>query len=112
MARQLLAFGRRQTLQREVLDLNGVCKRLEPMLRGLVSEDIEVVTEFEPRLDLVWADPHQLDQKILNLVMNAWDALGKNGRIVIRTENVSGTRVPPRGRTVGWRSTSSIRAMV
>ena len=89
LTRQLLAFSRRQVLQPTVLDLNALTGNLEKMLRRLLREDIQLVTKFDPDLALVNADPGQLEQVILNLVVNARDAMARGGRISIETSNVT-----------------------
>jgi PAS domain S-box-containing protein len=88
LTRQLLAFSRRQVLQPNVLDVNALTGNLEKMLRRLLREDIQLVTRFEPELALVNADAGQLEQVIVNLVVNARDALVRGGRISIETSNV------------------------
>jgi two-component system cell cycle sensor histidine kinase/response regulator CckA len=84
---QLLAFSRQQVLQPQVLDLNSVVSDLEPMLRRLVEENIIVQTRLHPGLDQVRADRSQLEQVILNLVVNARDAMPAGGRLLIETGN-------------------------
>ncbi|HKW47163.1 MAG TPA: ATP-binding protein [Gemmatimonadaceae bacterium] len=88
LTRQLLAFSRRQVLQPNVLDLNALTGNLEKMLRRLLREDIRLVTTFDPKLALVNADAGQLEQVIVNLVVNARDAITRGGRISIETSNV------------------------
>jgi two-component system, cell cycle sensor histidine kinase and response regulator CckA len=88
LTRQLLAFSRRQLLQPEVLDLNDVVSELAPLLRRVVTEDIEVVVELAPRLFHVEADPGQMEQVLMNLASNAKAAMTEGGRLEIRTDNL------------------------
>jgi PAS domain S-box-containing protein len=88
LTRQLLAFSRRQILQPKVFDLNGVVADVESMLGRLIGEDIQLVTELESGLGAVRADPGQIEQVLVNLVVNARDALPRGGRIVVATRNV------------------------
>jgi PAS domain S-box-containing protein len=83
--RQLLAFSRRQLLQPEVLDLNGVVSGMEMMLRRLVGEDVVVVSKLQPELPRISADPSQLQQVVLNLAVNARDAMPRGGTFLIET---------------------------
>ncbi|HKE01567.1 MAG TPA: CheR family methyltransferase, partial [Planctomycetota bacterium] len=87
LTRQLLAFSRRQKLQPKVLDLNDVVKDVEPMLRRLVGERIAITTYLAPDIGSVKADVHQLEQAILNLAINARDAMPKGGRLHIQTSS-------------------------
>ena len=84
---QLLAFSRRQVRQPKVLALNTVISDLEKMLRRLIGEDIDLKTHLRPELWNVKADPGQIEQIIMNLVVNARDAMPKGGRLTIETAN-------------------------
>lgn len=86
---QLLAFGRKQVLQPRVLDLNAVVIDMEKMLLRLISEDIELKAQLEPELGHVKADPGQLEQIIVNLVVNARDAMPRGGTLALTTKNVT-----------------------
>jgi len=85
---QLLAFSRKQVLAPKVLDLNSVVTNINAMLRRLLSEDIEFHTVMTPVIGRVKADPGQLEQVIMNLVVNARDAMPNGGRLTIETKNV------------------------
>ena len=88
LTRQLLAFSRKQVLQPELLNLNGVVVELEAMLRPLIGEDIALSTNLDPALGPIEADPGQLQQVVMNLVVNARDAMPGGGRVSIETANV------------------------
>jgi two-component system cell cycle sensor histidine kinase/response regulator CckA len=89
LVRQLLAFSRRQTLRPQVLQLADVLSELQMMLRRLVGEKIELVVEHGRDLWLVKADLNQFEQVVVNLVVNARDAMSEGGRITLRTRNVA-----------------------
>jgi signal transduction histidine kinase/ActR/RegA family two-component response regulator len=89
LTRQLLAFSRKQVLQPKVLDLNIVVAGMEKMLRRLIGEDIELRTKLDPHLGKVKADPGQIEQVIMNLAVNARDAMPMGGKLIIETEGVT-----------------------
>jgi PAS domain S-box-containing protein len=83
--RQLLAFSRRQRLQPEVVELSAVITGMEGMVRRLVGEDVVVLTRLHSEMPRIWADPGQLQQVILNLAVNARDAMPRGGTLLIET---------------------------
>ena len=85
---QLLAFSRRQVLQPIVFNLNELVQNLEKMLRRLVTENIEMRTVLAPDLGAVRADRSQIEQVVMNLVVNAGDAMPKGGKLTLETSNV------------------------
>ena len=89
---QLLAFSRRQVIQPLVLDLNASVANMEKMLRRIVGEDIELEVRAADELHLVRADPSQVDQLIMNLVVNARDAMPEGGKLTVETCNAELTR--------------------
>jgi signal transduction histidine kinase len=88
LTRQLLMFSRQQLIQPVALDINQIVGNTGKMLRRLIKENIEFAVILEPKLDLVNADPGQIEQVILNLVVNARDALPKGGKLTIKTSSV------------------------
>jgi PAS domain S-box-containing protein len=85
LTRQLLAFGRRQVAERRVLDLNGVVARAGRLLQRLIGDNIELVVRPTPDLPPIQADPGQLDQVLMNLVVNARDAMPAGGTVTLET---------------------------
>ena len=85
---QLLAFSRRQLSQPKVLDINEVVTHSTKLLRRVIGEDIEIATHLAPNLGKVKADPIHIDQLIMNLVVNARDAMSDGGKLTIETANV------------------------
>jgi two-component system cell cycle sensor histidine kinase/response regulator CckA len=88
LVRQLLAFSRKQVLKPKVLDLNCIVLNLDKLLRRLLAETVEMKTIVGKDVGAVKADPSQIEQVIMNLVVNARDAMPKGGRLLIETSNV------------------------
>ena len=88
LTQQLLAYSRRQHQFLKVVNLNEVLTNTGRMLRRMIGEDIEIITNLEPGLRLIRADPNQIDQVIMNLAVNAKDAMPQGGTITIETRNV------------------------
>jgi signal transduction histidine kinase/CheY-like chemotaxis protein len=90
LTRQLLAFGRKQMMQPAVLSLNRMVTTLQEMLRRLIGEHIELIAKLEPELGNVKVDRNQFERAIVNLVLNARDAMPGGGRLTIETLNADG----------------------
>jgi two-component system, cell cycle sensor histidine kinase and response regulator CckA len=87
ITKQLLAFSRKQVLSPRVIDLNDVMMNIDTMLRRLIGEDIEILTVPGRELGTVKADPGQIEQVIMNLVVNARDAMPSGGKLTLETDN-------------------------
>jgi signal transduction histidine kinase len=97
LTRRLLAFSRREALQPRVLELNAVVEETQKILQRLIGEDVEVTLALRPDAGSVWADPGHLAQVLLNLAVNARDAMPQGGRLTIETSRedvLDGARVP------------------
>jgi two-component system, cell cycle sensor histidine kinase and response regulator CckA len=89
ITRQLLAFSRKQVLSPRLIDLNNIMLNLDSMLRRLIGEDIEVLTVPGSNLGTVKADPGQIEQVLMNLALNARDAMPQGGKLTLETENMN-----------------------
>jgi two-component system cell cycle sensor histidine kinase/response regulator CckA len=87
LTRQLLAFSRQQMLDPKVLDLNAVVRDMEKMLQRLIGEDVELKTELDPAVARIKADAGQIEQVVLNLAVNARDAMPRGGKLLLVTSN-------------------------
>jgi PAS domain S-box-containing protein len=99
---QLLAFGRRSKRALEAVDLNGRVEAMVPMLRRLLGEDIEFRVTLDQTLGAVEADPSQLDQLVMNLVVNGRDAMPGGGSLALATSRVASAGIGSRGPERGW----------
>ncbi|HSY25520.1 MAG TPA: PAS domain S-box protein [Polyangiaceae bacterium] len=88
LTKQLLAFSRKQVMSPKVIDLSTTINEMDRMMRRLIGDHIELVTLAEEHLGRVKADPHQLEQVVMNLVVNARDAMPQGGKLVVETANV------------------------
>ncbi|MGH7230704.1 MAG: ATP-binding protein, partial [Nitrospiraceae bacterium] len=108
---QLLAFSRKQVVQPKILDLNIVIKNLERMLMRVIGEDVNLSVALAPTLGLISMDPGQIEQVILNLAINARDAMPKGGNLTIEADDVEFTETPSR-RHASVKAGSYVRLMV
>ncbi|MFH1572521.1 MAG: PAS domain S-box protein, partial [Acidobacteriota bacterium] len=96
LTRQLLAFSRKQVMRPIPFNINDVVRELEHLLRRVLGENIELITKLDPRLGKIKADPGQVEQVIVNLAVNARDAMPAGGRLVIETSNTTINRIMAR----------------
>jgi signal transduction histidine kinase len=89
LTRQLLAFSRKQLMAPVVLNINQIVSEMEKLLRRLIGEDIELITQLDSELGHVKADPGQMEQVIMNLAVNARDAMPNGGKLTLETTNVT-----------------------
>jgi PAS domain S-box-containing protein len=97
LVRQLLAFSRKQVLEPQVVDLNALVSDTARMLRPLLGEDVRIVTRLAPALGRVRVDPAQIDQVLMNLAVNARDAMPRGGTLSLETANVAAPPGSPAG---------------
>jgi len=109
---QLLAFGRKQVGRPRPLNLNSVIGDSEKMLQRLVGEDIRLVTKLAPSLGMVMADPGHVHQILMNLTVNARDAMPDGGALVIETSNVAADSIDARSVPTDWKPGPSVRLSV
>ncbi|MDB4950288.1 MAG: multi-sensor hybrid histidine kinase [Gemmatimonadetes bacterium] len=106
LTRQLLAFSRKQILSPKLIDVNDVVRGTERMLLRLIGEDVDLTTRLDPDLDSVMADPGHLQQVLVNLAVNARDAMPRGGRLTIETRNATlseeEAREHPGGQAGAW----------
>jgi two-component system, cell cycle sensor histidine kinase and response regulator CckA len=88
LTNQLLAFSRKQIVQPRILNLNAVVDNLEPMLKRVIGEDVELSFSMADGLGTISADPGQVEQVVMNLIVNARDAMPRGGRITVETANI------------------------
>jgi len=100
LTRQLLAFSRQQVVQPEVVDVNIVVSNTEKLLRRLLREDIQMTLQLQPDLPRIKADPGQIEQIVLNLAVNARDAMPEGGMLVIQTSSRGGAAMKSAPRVV------------
>jgi PAS domain S-box-containing protein len=89
LTRQLLAFGRKRTMQLKTFNVNSAINDLSKLFRRLISEDIELILRLDPNMGMIRADPGQIEQVIINLVVNAREAMPHGGKLIIATDGLS-----------------------
>jgi two-component system cell cycle sensor histidine kinase/response regulator CckA len=99
LTRQLLAFSRKQLLELKVVDVNAIVQDMERLLRPLIGEDVELTTILAPDAVCTRADAGQLEQVLMNLVVNAKDAMPTGGKLTIQTQNIGVDESHRRGQT-------------
>jgi hypothetical protein len=102
LTRQLLIFGRREVVRPEILELNEVVRSMEKLLRRTIGEHIELQTDFAPNLPNLLADPGQLEQVIVNLALNARDAMPNGGVLRFRTDQITDREADDSGGEAPW----------
>ncbi len=110
LTRQLLAFSRRQVVEPGVINLNRVAAEMENMLHRLLGPDVQVIMDLSPELAAIRADAGQIEQVIMNLAVNARDAMPEGGTLTLRTRNVSPTQVTLRLSDTGVGMSEEIKA--
>jgi two-component system, cell cycle sensor histidine kinase and response regulator CckA len=88
LTQQLLAFSRKQVIKPKAIDLNATVKEARKMLERLIGENVQIVFDLAPNLGHIKADPHQIDQVLLNLAINGRDAMPRGGTLTIATANI------------------------
>lgn len=88
LTRQLLAYSLQQVLEPQVLDLNTVVQKIELLLQRLIGDDVQIQSKLDPKIGRVRADPGQLEQVIMNLAINARDAMPNGGKLFLETSNI------------------------
>jgi len=101
LTKQLLAFSRKQVMAPETVDLNDIVEGIEPMLERMIGEHIAIITNLDPELGHVRVDPSQIEQVLMNLAVNARDAMRDGGRLTIETSNVNLDESHPAARPDG-----------
>ncbi len=96
LTKQLLAFSRQQVLEPKIVDINAIVNDTQKMLDRLIGEDIELVTRLDPKIGKIRVDQGQLEQAIINMAVNARDAMPNGGRLTIGTDNIQIDKIAAR----------------